>query len=182
MSTPTLCDFPNSDTFTIQNYAIYPLDSYWNAMTSGGSTPAPIAGPNRGDLSYYYLGVTAKRAIRLKNGGVLPDGGLTVVSGNPVCIQGDYNTGTTSSLQPASNNASLPDPTKPTVADAVNILSNAWLDSRSGSTPAASPTTLNVAIISGTVPTGNGYYSGGLENFPRFPENWDGKVSPIMAP
>ncbi len=134
------------------------------------------------DTSADPHGVTAKRAIRLKNGGVLPDGGLTVVSGNPVCIQGDYNTGTTSSLQPASNNASLPDPTKPTVADAVNILSNAWLDSRSGSTPAASPTTLNVAIISGTVPTGNGYYSGGLENFPRFPENWDGKVSPIMAP
>ena len=53
--TPTPGDFPSSDTFTIQNYAIYPLDSYWNTKTSGTSTPAPIAGPNHGDLSYYYL-------------------------------------------------------------------------------------------------------------------------------
>ncbi|HEY2711302.1 MAG TPA: hypothetical protein VGI60_02210 [Chthoniobacterales bacterium] len=138
------------------------------------------------DTSADPHGIAAKRAIRLKNGGKLPDGGLTVVSGNPVYIQGDYNTGTTGSLQPASNNASSPDPTQPTVAgytrqpaavvaDAVNVLSNAWLDSKSGSTPVASPTTVNAAIISGTVPSGNGYYSGGLENFPRFLENWDGK-------
>ncbi len=61
------------------------------------------------------------------------------------------------------------------IGDAVNILSNSWLDSRSGTNPVASPTTVNAAIISGNVPSGNGYYSGGVENFPRFLENWGGK-------
>jgi hypothetical protein len=138
------------------------------------------------DTSADPNGVTAKRAIRLKNGGSLPDGGLTVASGNPVYVQGDYNTGTTSTIQPASNNATSPDPTSPTVpgytrqpaaiiADAVTILSNAWLDLKSGSVPTASPTTVNAGLISGIVPTGDGYYSGGVENFPRFLENWSGK-------
>ena len=36
------------------------------------------------------------KAIRLQNGGILPDNGLTVASENPIYIKGDYNTGTTS--------------------------------------------------------------------------------------
>jgi hypothetical protein len=116
--------------------------------------------------------------------------GLTVVSPNPVYIQGDYNTGRdySGTTTPPSNN-STSDPTQPTVAnytrapcsvlaDAVTILSNSWLDSNAGSTPVASNTTVNTAIISGIVPTnayGGGNYSGGAENFPRFLEAWDGK-------
>jgi hypothetical protein len=159
------------------------LTSVVNANTLGGEWNGIVyivdtsADPN---------GVTAKRAIRLTNGGVLPNGGLTVVSGNPVYVQGDYNTGTTGSTQPPSNNTSSPDPTKPTVsgytrqpaavvADAVNVLSNSWLDSKSGSMPKASPTTVNAAFISGIVPSGNNYYSGGVENFPRFLEDWSNK-------
>jgi hypothetical protein len=143
------------------------------------------------DTSADPNGVTAKRAIRLKNGGALPNGGLTVVSGNPVYVQGDFNTGSVASavpgatptIQPLSNSGT---PTQPTVsgynrkpaaivADAVNVLSNSWNDALSGSTPVASPTTVNAAIVSGNVPTGNGYYSGGVENFPRFLENWSNK-------
>src|SRR4029078_10976703 len=59
--------------------------------------------------------------------------------------------------------------------DAVNILSNSWKDSQSGTSPAAAATTINAAIVSGNVPTGSGYYSGGVENFPRFLENWSNK-------
>ncbi len=136
------------------------------------------------DTSADPKGVTAKRAIRLKNGGSLPSGGLTIASGNPVYVQGDYNTGSTGTTEPPSNSG---DPTKPTVADytrepaaiiadAVTVLSNSWADSKSGSVPTASPTTVNAAILSGIVPSGNGYYSGGLENFPRFLENWSGKT------
>ena len=40
----------------------------------------------------------------------------------------------------------------------------------------ASNTTVNTAIIAGIVPSGNGYYSGGAENFPRFLENWASKT------
>lgn len=130
-----------------------------------------------------------KAGIRLKNGASLPAGGLTIASGNPVYVQGDYNTGTTYnadgtiSTQPLSN-ASTPDPTQPTVpgytrqpaaiiADAVNVLSNAW---QGAGGAAASPTTVNSAFISGNVETANGNYSGGVENFPRLHENWTGKA------
>jgi len=141
------------------------------------------------DTSAGSNGLTNKRGIRLKNGGKLPNGtngasGLTVASANPVYVQGDYNTGSSGGTQPPSNTG---DPTQPTVpgytrqpaaiiADAVNILSNSWLDSKSGTVPAATSTTVNAGIISGIVPSGSGYYSGGVENFPRFLENWSGKT------
>jgi hypothetical protein len=156
------------------------LGSVWNGMIYIVDTSAD---PN---------GVTAKRAIRLKNGGTLPSGGMVIASGNPVYVQGDFNTGSSNPvspgvppvLQPLSNTGI---PTSPTVTgytkqpaaiigDAVNILSNSWLDSKSGTVPAASPTTVNAGIISGNVPTGNGYYSGGVENFPRFLEDWSNKT------
>ncbi len=53
--TPTPGNFPGVSAYTLSNYAIYPLDSYGKKKTGGSSTPAPIAGPNHGDLSYYYL-------------------------------------------------------------------------------------------------------------------------------
>jgi hypothetical protein len=40
----------------------------------------------------------------------------------------------------------------------------------------ANNTTINAAMVAGIVPTGNGYYSGGLENFPRLLEDWTGKT------
>ncbi|MDQ6623254.1 MAG: hypothetical protein M3Y86_07190 [Verrucomicrobiota bacterium] len=139
-----------------------------------------------------------KRGIRLKNGAKLPDGGLTIVSGNPIYVQGDYNTGSvlsatpgaTPTTQPPSNTTAFPfsatSPPSSTVngydrqpaaiiADAVNVLSNSWIDSNSGSYPTAAATTVNAGIISGQVPSGSGYYSGGVENFPRFLENWSSK-------
>lgn len=109
---------------------------------------------------------TAKRGVRLKNGSALPTGGLTVVSDNPVYIQGDYNTAK-NQWQPAA-----------VVADAVNILSNNWKDTNAATTSSrvASNTTINTAILSGIVPTtaNPNTYSGGVENFPRFLENWGG--------
>lgn len=137
------------------------------------------------DKSAAPNGVGAKRGIRVKNASLIPDGGLTVASPNPVYVQGDFNTG----ANPPSNRG---DPTTPqgtlsdgspytrqpcsVIADAVNILSNSWLDSNSGSAPPASPTTINSAIVSGVVTSGSGFvYTGGAENFPRFLEDWDGQ-------
>ena len=84
---------------------------------------------------------TVKRAIRLRNGASLPPAGLTVASNNAVLIQGDYNTGSTSTTKPLSNSG---DPSNPTITgytrrpaavlgDAVMILSNAWLDANAAS-------------------------------------------------
>lgn len=140
----------------------------------------------------------AARGVRLTNGGTLPSGGLTIASPNPVYVQGDYNTGSTSSTysssaQPPSNNSSAyptstatPSPVLSSytkapaaiAADAVNILSNKWTDASAivsisgGNAPTASATTVNAAIVAGNVPTTSSSYSGGIENFPRFLENW----------
>jgi hypothetical protein len=128
----------------------------------------------------------ARRGIRIKNGSKIPTTGLTIASNNPVYIQGDFNTGGS----PPSDSGNPVDAVTPQVAgytrapvsilaDAVNILSNSWSDAASGTVPVASHTTVNAAIVSGIVPTapvgGDGSYSGGAENFPRFLEDWTGK-------
>ena len=108
---------------------------------------------------------THQPGIRLIRGAeIARAGGLTVVSPVPVYIQGDYNTVGK----------------KPTavITDAVNLLSNSWRDptSRSSlSSRAASTTTVNAAFIAGIAETTPGQYNGGLENYPRFHENWSGR-------
>jgi hypothetical protein len=65
------------------------------------------------------------------------------------------------------------------VADAVTILSPAWKDANSGSgigSRVAANTTVNAAIISGITQSNGASYSGGVENFPRFLENWAAKT------
>jgi hypothetical protein len=139
------------------------------------------------------------RGVKLINGGKLPAGGLTIATPNTLYIQGDYNSGKTSTVQPPSNTTSTytPPANKPSpqaagyervpaavAADAVNILSNAWNDANSLSGIAnrvASNTTVNTAVIAGSVPSKDGAYSGGIENFVRFHENWSGKYFTIYG-
>ena len=105
-------------------------------------------------------------AVRLVNGSELPAQGLTVVTDRPLYIQGNFNT---VNKKPAS-----------VMCDAINILSNAWNDSKSTksslSKRVASNTEVNVAIIAGNTETLPGAYNGGVENFPRFLEKWSGKT------
>ena len=141
-----------------------------------------------------------KNAVRLVNGGMLPDAGLTVASSNGVYIQGDYNSGATSAANAAtvpSNNGGNPTNTdaptmtgytrKPSavIGDAIMLLSNAWSDANSSlplTNRVASNTTVNTAMLAGFMPSGytpasgSQYgYSGGANNYPRFLENWNGK-------
>ena len=150
---------------------------------------------------------TTQRGVKLINGAKLPGEGaaagiakgFSLVTPNTVYIQGDYNTGTTSSVQPPSNTASsyTPPTDNPNpyvtgynrvpaavVGDAVNILSNAWNDANSTTglgTRAASNTTINTAIVAGNVPTSSSSYSGGIENFTRFHEDWNGDYLTIYG-
>ena len=108
--------------------------------------------------------------IRLKNGAeVLRP--MTVVSEDPVDVQGDFNTVNKKGVA--------------VMSDAVSLLSNAWDDSKraGGPLPAASNTSYNLAIVTGKVstPDGGGNYSGGFENLPRFHENWTGKTASIRG-
>ncbi|MFA5552005.1 MAG: hypothetical protein WDA03_10355 [Trueperaceae bacterium] len=137
--------------------------------------------------------------IRLRNaatlGSTLPGApninGLTVVSDQAVYLQGDYNCnsascsgGSTSNWRPAS-----------VIADSLNVLSEAYNHPPGGVAFAdgisylslgsrdAQSTEVNAAFLSGTDSTGNregggwgGAYNGGLENYPRFHEDWSGRT------
>lgn len=107
------------------------------------------------------------KGIHIKNGAELPSG-LTIVSPAPVYVQGDYNTGgaTPANKRPAA-----------IISDAVNLLSNAWTNTKTSTSalPVASNTSYNFAMISGNQDTVPGAYNGGLENLPRFHENWSAK-------
>ena len=141
------------------------------------------------------------KTVRLRNGGVLPDAGLTVASQNPIYIQGDYNTGTSATVLPTAvpanstgNPSGTDSPTAPgytrksssVLGDAVMFLSNSWNDANSSlslSNRTASNTTYNTAVLSGflpsgyTNPSGTQYgYSGGANNFPRFLETWSSRT------
>ena len=113
--------------------------------------------------------------IELINGSTIPNvvstqnTGLTVVSNDPVYIQGDYNT---VNKKPAS-----------VIADAVNILSKDWNDDTNSTKDrdtyrtvepvnGSLTTTINCAFVAGAPISTTGDYNGGLENYPRLHENW----------
>jgi hypothetical protein len=162
----------------------------WNGMIYISDTSAKTV-DNAGNITNAGTAVnvtlngttasTLRRGIRIKNGATLPTGGLTVVSENPIYIQGDFNTGT----NPPSNSGTYTDPdaggytrrNAAIIGDAVTILSGAWLDTNSDKTTPqrdASTTTVNAAIVAGNVPSNGTAYSGGGENFIRLMEDWSG--------
>ncbi|MDB6054771.1 MAG: hypothetical protein JWN25_2294 [Verrucomicrobiales bacterium] len=113
--------------------------------------------------------------IRLVNGQDLPGAGLTVATPDPIYVQGHYNapaaalaTTNTTATKPAS-----------LLGDSINILSTSWNDSNAGlaiGSRIAGNTTVNAAFLGGICVTTNSNYSGGVENFPRFLEDWGGKT------
>jgi hypothetical protein len=122
------------------------------------------------------LPATSLNAVRVFNGTNLPPSGLTVATGRPLYVWGDYNQLNSANLLTTNTSTTRP---ASLAADAITILSNGWLDSRStnalsSTTRGAAATTVNAAILTGAVDTTLGHYSGGMENFPRFLEYWTG--------
>jgi hypothetical protein len=169
--------------FTNPVIYIYDASATRHPLKSDGTVDLTINKRSDGTTS----ATPVTRGIRIKNGSKIPAAGLTIASNNPVYIQGDFNTGG----NPPSNSGNAADAVTPQVsgytrapcsilADAINILSNSWDDANAGTAPPASNTTINAAIVSGIVPTapvgGDGSYSGGAENFPRFLEDWSGNT------
>ena len=134
-----------------------------------------------GDIRTVYvadfrtMAATNESGVRLINGANLPPQGLTVATASPLYILGDYNItaagwGTTNTIgtMPAS-----------VAADAVTVLSPAWRDTnsiKSLSSRIATNSTVNAAILTGIVATTAASDSGGVENFPRFLEDWTSKT------
>jgi hypothetical protein len=135
-----------------------------------------VSGPDEATLNNY--------GVRVRNGAELASTavgapeiqGLTVVTDQAIYVEGSYNA---ANKKPAAF-----------LCDSLNILSNAWNDSDSSlalshADRQASNTTINAAFLSGTDSTdgveGTGpvfgdAYNGGLENYPRFHENWTGRT------
>ena len=132
-----------------------------------------VDGPNKAGINNY--------GVRIRNGATLGPSsgstqirGLTLVTDQAAYIQGDYNT---NNWKPAA-----------IMADSINVLSNAWDNTLEGTPsqinqqPSASPTSIYSAFLSGTDSTGGSegtklnqsqsIYNGGVENYPRFHENW----------
>ena len=161
-----------------------------NTSTNGGSAVNGKAQfkMSHGLNSIYTLDTrpvtTATLAgVRVVNGKVLPEDGLTVATPAPLYVKGHFNlnngTDTTSGQTNTAN-------TKPAafIADAVTMLSDKWSDSYNNKTSIGSRapenTTVNAAILAGIVESqkdssGTKHYSGGVENFPRFLEDWSGE-------
>lgn len=158
------------------------------ANTNPGSTPVGA-------------GVNDYIAIRLRGGARLPlpatsadTGGVTIATNRPMYVLGDYNT---TVWRPAALMADamtfLSNPPSPSMGTAAPVASaqrctaaanpSGWCDAlqlvfakRTGVN-----STVNAAILAGHSPTtcdwqrsgcGANNYGGGLENFPRFLENW----------
>ncbi len=151
----------------------------------------------------------SKPGIRIKNGGTIYDKdnntdtsqgyngniGLTLMSENPVYVQGNFNADGTTSTGPEKTGASKENvPPASIVADSLNVLSTSWNSadddpggagafsaSTYGGRSGAATTEINAAILAGvnqsnqsTDPNTFNGTTGGLNNFPRFLENWSG--------
>ena len=113
--------------------------------------------------------------VRVVNGETLLPKGLTIATPDPLYVLGHYN------CPPAARGTANTSGTLPAalIADAITILSGAWNDAASTkalSSRVAVDTTVNAAFLAGIVQTANSSYSGGVENFPRFLEDWAGRT------
>ncbi len=118
-------------------------------------------------------------AVRVRNGQYLPSDGLTVATSQPLYVQGHFNAPSTTV---GSTNTSATAPSS-LLGDSISVLSANWSDANSSkglAQRAALDTTVNAAFLAGIVQTTNSagtkHYSGGVENFPRFLEDWSGKT------
>lgn len=116
--------------------------------------------------------------VRVKDGRYLPSDGLTVATSQPLYVQGNFNAPNTTV---GSTNTSTTAPSS-LLGDSITVLSGNWSDANSSkgmSQRLATDTTVNSAFLAGIVQTTNSvgtkHYSGGVENFPRFLEDWNGK-------
>lgn len=135
-----------------------------------------VSGPQSNSPSSGY-GIRIRNAAEIRTrsglGGTIK--GLTIVSDQAIYTMGHYNS---TNKKPAA-----------ILADSYNILSTNWGTNDNKSTQnlsnrTAAHTTVNTALLAGTDTTGNvegnggqgGAYNGGLENYPRFHENWTGRT------
>jgi Tfp pilus assembly protein PilX len=145
-------------------------------------------------------GITAtgtETAVRLVDGGTLPSRGtnvgLSVATNAPVYVVGNFNSNGTleGGSTPLPSDVMTPDSNEVpamVAGDSINILSKNWWSASKPSgdanitnsdgtykgEPTAGDTEIAAAFLTGNVPTNTSTYSysGGVENYMRFNENW----------
>lgn len=126
--------------------------------------------------------------VRLANATKIPQNnnlGFSVATMNPLYTLGNYNVQIPSSGSQSTqtNNPANKFPSA-LLSDSITILSPNWTDSQSytafstsSGTMDAAETTINAAIVTGTMPstgTSATTFSGGVHNLPRLLEDWNG--------
>jgi hypothetical protein len=160
---------------------IQSIDLNVGQLISWSATNSDIRSAIGRDVNLVYLDdqrpmpAGFESGIRVTNGQTLPPLGLTVATPNPMYVAGNFNA-PNAYLGTTNTSTTLP---SSLVGDAITILSSSWKDSNStlglnSGSRNATATTVNAAILAGNVPSNGSYYSGGVENFPRFLENWAG--------
>ena len=158
----------------------------WNASTNN-TLPVRAVTAGTKDVTIVYVDDQRPVAsgyepgVLVKNGQLLPPQGLTIVTPEPLYVAGDYNVKKTAAASATLGTLTTAN-TLPAafMSDAITVLSTAWdtadstYGSRAFSSRLAANTTVNAAFLSGIVETVSGSYSGGVENYPRFLEDWNG--------
>ncbi len=172
----------------------------WNGIVYVDVESPTTGYSSTSDIGSVGTGSGTRTSVRLLNGGTIPDRsatnpanstlpeGMTLATNAPVYVVGNYNADgnlSTGSLNEPEGGNEAP---AAIVADAINVLSSSWVDSSgkpigdntssSSSRPSAGNTEVSAAFLTGIVSSSSGNnsdYSGGVENYPRFHENWGGK-------
>ncbi|HEX7653031.1 MAG TPA: hypothetical protein VF607_05960 [Verrucomicrobiae bacterium] len=128
-------------------------------------------------------------ALRVMNAAQLPTNnfiGFSIATPNPLYVWGNYNIQQSSSgSQSVSTTNTANTFPSALMSDSLTVLSPNWVDSdgyttysKGSATFAAADTTINAAIVTGTVAstgTNGTTFSGGVHNLPRLLEDWSNK-------
>jgi hypothetical protein len=122
---------------------------------------------------------TSLGAVRVVNGTNLPSRGLTIATSRPLYVLGHFNQPNPAHLGTSNTTAALP---AALASDAVTVLSVNWADTNSAKASSyrkGAATTVNAAILTGAVDTTAAAFSGGMENFMRFLEDWSPSTTAV---
>jgi hypothetical protein len=165
-------------TYNLIVYTYAAISGYTYNEITGYTYGSLVSSPYTNTTYITNWPIVSQPGIVLSNGAYLPPQGLSIATPDPAYIVGNWNIKTNNSGNSDSGENATPDSLPSAIyADAVTILSPSWNPANSTlgiNSRDATSDTVNAAILTGNVPSDTTYYSGGVENFLRFLENWSG--------
>ena len=158
----------------------------WSRTNTGlRSALASARGSSQADVQSIYVADLRTNSgtqpgVVLTNGAVLPPQGLAIASPDPAYIIGNWNVQLTNGGPSNAGTGNVNDTLPSAIyADAITVLSQNWNPANGNASYSSrnvpnTGDTVNAAFFMGIVPSNGSSFSGGVENFPRFLENWNG--------